>query len=222
MIAVSHIAARRQVLRDLSLRLAAGERLALVGANGSGKSTLLHAIVGLQAIEGGQIRVDDLDPFNRQQVQSVRRRVGYVQQRPDDQIVATSVEDDVAFGPENLGLPLAELRTRVDEALARVGLTGLESREPHTLSGGQKQRLVIAGALALRPNYLLLDEPTARLDPRGRADVLAVLDDLQAQGTGILQVTHDLDEMARADRVAVLHQGMIAFEGSFEQLQEQR
>jgi len=222
MIQVSHIAARNQVLRDASFDLAPGERLALVGANGSGKSTLLHAIVGLQSIEGGSVRVDGLNPFDREQVQRVRRRVGYVQQRPDDQIVATSVEDDVAFGPENLGLPLGELRVRVDEALARVGLTGLEQREPHTLSGGQKQRLVIAGALALRPNYLILDEPTAQLDPQGKADVLAVLAKLQKQGTGILQVTHDLEEMALADRIAVLFEGSIVFEGSFEELQTQR
>ncbi|MCL2605887.1 MAG: energy-coupling factor transporter ATPase [Coriobacteriia bacterium] len=222
MIKVTNIAALGTVLCDVSLELRPGERLALVGANGSGKSTLLHTIVGLQAVQGGHISVDGLDPFDRKQAQSVRRLVGYVQQRPDDQIVATSVEDDVAFGPENLGLSLQELRSRVDDALAQVGLTGLESREPHTLSGGQKQRLVIAGVLALHPRYLVLDEPTARLDPVGKSDVLDVLAKLQAQGTGILQVTHDIEEMALADRIAVLHQGTIVFEGSYEQLQQQR
>ena len=222
MIKVSHIAARSEVLRDVSFELASGERLALVGANGSGKSTLLHAILGLQSLSKGSIRVEGLDPQDAKQVQEVRRLVGYVQQRPDDQIVATSVEDDVAFGPENLGLPVESLRKRVDEALAQVGLTGLEKREPHTLSGGQKQRLVIAGALALRPNYLVLDEPTAQLDPQGKKSVLEVLANLQKQGTGILQVTHDIDEMALADRVAVLFDGEIVFEGSFEELQAQQ
>lgn len=222
MIELSHIAARGEVLRDVSLVLEPGQRLVLAGANGSGKSTLLHVLMGLQATKSGTVRVDGLDPFDTKQVQEVRRRIGYVQQRPDDQIVATSVEDDVAFGPENLGLPVEELRERVDESLSRVGLTGLESREPHTLSGGQKQRLVIAGALALHPNYLVLDEPTAQLDPQGRADVLEVMRRLQEQGTGIVQVTHDREEMALADRVAVLFEGSIAFLGSFEELQEHR
>ena len=206
-------------MRDISLELAAGERLALVGANGSGKSSILHTIVGLQALSEGELRVDGINPFDADEIQEVRRRVGYVQQRPDDQIVATSVEDDVAFGPENLGLARTELRERVDEALARVGLTGLESREPHTLSGGQKQRLVIAGVLALRPNYLILDEPTAQLDPQGKKSVLDVLSKLQEQGTGIIHVTHDIKEMALADKVAVVYDGSIAFEGSFEELQ---
>jgi len=222
MIELRNIAASSRGLRDVSFRVKAGQRLALVGANGSGKSTILHAIVGLQQISDGSVSVDDLNPFDKHQAQEVRRRVGYVQQRPDDQIVATSVEDDVAFGPENLGLPASELRSRVDEVLACVGLTGLEKREPHTLSGGQKQRLVIAGVLALHPNYLVLDEPTAQLDPAGRESVLAVLDKLQEQGTGIVQVTHDIEEMALADRIAVLHEGSIVFEGSFEELQAQR
>ena len=222
MIKLSHIALDSRGLHDISFELAPGERLALVGANGSGKSSLLHAIVGLQSISGGSLSVDGLNPFESHEVQEVRRRVGYVQQRPDDQIVATSVEDDVAFGPENLGLPLQELRKRVDEALARVGLNGLEAREPHTLSGGQKQRLVIAGTLALHPNYLILDEPTAQLDPQGKADVLEVLAKLQSEGAGIIHVTHDIEEMALADRVAVLFEGKIAFVGSFDELRTQR
>jgi energy-coupling factor transport system ATP-binding protein len=213
MIELKGIAAAGYALRGVDLDLAPGERLVLMGANGAGKSTLLHSIVALTSIDAGQVRVDGLDPFDAHQTVAVRQRVGFVQQRPDDQIVATSVEDDTAFGPENLGLSRPEMRLRVSEALAAVGLSGFESREPHTLSGGQKQRLVIAGALALRPRYLLLDEPTSMLDPQGKAEVLAILTDLTAAGCGILHVTHSLSEAASADRVCVLSEGRCVFCG---------
>jgi energy-coupling factor transporter ATP-binding protein EcfA2 len=144
--------------------------------------------------------------------------VGYVQQNPDDQIVGTVVEEDVAFGPENLGVPADELRIRVDAALATAGLTGLERREPHLLSEGQKQRLSIAAALALRPAYLVLDEPTSMLDTQGRAMVLGVLDRLRGDGHGILHVTHHLVDAARADRVVALQAGALAYDGSPEGL----
>jgi energy-coupling factor transport system ATP-binding protein len=144
--------------------------------------------------------------------------VGVVFQNPDDQIVATSVEDDVAFGPENLGLPRAEIRRRVDDALAAVDLTGLERREPHLLSGGQKQRLAIAGVLALNPRYLVLDEPTSMLDPHGRSELLDVLRRLAAEGHGIVHVTHDLVDALSADRVVLLAAGETVFDGSPEEL----
>lgn len=144
--------------------------------------------------------------------------VGVVFQHPDDQIVATSVEEDVAFGPENLGLPREAIRQRVDSALKTVGLAGLESREPHVLSGGQKQRLAIAGALAMRPRFLVFDEPTAMLDPQGRREVLALIEQLRADGHGVMLVTHDLAEVAGANRVIVLDSGVKVFDGSPEEL----
>ncbi|MDR1775557.1 MAG: ATP-binding cassette domain-containing protein [Actinomycetes bacterium] len=222
MIQLEGIAARAGVLNGVDLAVAPGEHVVLMGGNGSGKTTLLLLIAALERADAGSVRVDGLDPFDATSTIEVRRRVGFVQQRPDDQIVATSVADDVAFGPENLGLPRAELQARVDEALQLTGLNGLEGREPHTLSGGQKQRLVIAGALAMRPAYLLLDEPTSQLDPAGRADVLAVLARAKADGCGILQVTHSMDEARRADRIVILHDGRIAFDGTPDALELRR
>jgi len=218
MISATNIHALADALNGVSLQLAPGEYLALLGANGSGKSTLLKALQGLIDIDEGQVSIEGVNPFADAETLEARQQVGYVQQRPDDQIVATSVEDDVAFGPENLGLPREELRARVTEALAAVGLSGFELREPHTLSGGQKQRLVIAGALALHPRYLLLDEPTSQLDPQARDEVLAILDAQVARGCGVLHVTHDLAEARRARRMLVLHEGELVFEGSYDEL----
>lgn len=205
--------AQRAALRGVTLTLAAGETVAVVGANGSGKSTLARLCDGLLSPHRGAVVVDGMDTRDEGRARDVRARVGLVMQNPDDQIVGTVVEEDVAFGPENLRVPREELRRRVDESLAAVGLTGLERREPHLLSEGQKQRLAIAGALAMRPAYLVLDEPTALLDPGGRADVLSVLDRLSARGTGILHVTHDLADAAHADRVVALSLGAVAFDG---------
>jgi len=220
MIIATDIHALGDALDGVSLQLEPGASVALLGANGSGKSTLLRALLGLCDLDAGQVRIDELDPFTEAQTLAARRRVGYVQQRPDDQIVATSVEDDAAFGPENLGLPREELRARVTEALAAVGLSGFEAREPHTLSGGQKQRLVIAGALAMRPDYLLLDEPTSQLDPEARDDVLAILDAQVARGCGVLHVTHDLAEARRCPHILVLHEGRLVFDGAYDALLE--
>ena len=201
-------------LADIDVRLAAGEVVALLGSNGSGKSTLVRLCNGLVTPDEGSVTVDGIRTDDSTMIWQVRTRVGVVFQDPDNQIVGTVVEEDVAFGPENLGVSRDELRSRVDEALADVGLTGLERREPHLLSGGQKQRLAIAGALAMRPSYLVLDEPTSMLDPRGRADVLSVIEDMRAAGTGILHVTHHLHDAYVADRVVVLHGGTIAFSGT--------
>ena len=204
MLAVNDITVRygsEVVFEDLSLACAPGQHLCIIGPNGSGKSTLLKAIIALTPVAEGSVRVDGLDPFDPAETRSVRARVGYVQQRPDDQLVATSVLDEVAFGPENLGCERGEIKRRCAEALAAVGLTGFEEREPSTLSGGQKQRLVIAGALAMEPDYLLFDEPTSQLDPAGRAEILAIMARLKEAGVGIIHVTHDLEETAHADAI---------------------
>ena len=192
----------------------------MLGANGSGKSTLARLANGLLLPDSGSVTIDGLDTADGSHTRTIRERVAIVLQHPDDQIVATTVEDDVAFGPENLGLERAEIRLRVDEALAAVGLTGLERREPHLLSGGQKQRLAIAGALAMQPMYLVLDEPTSMLDPEGRRDVAAVIEGLGRSGKGILLVTHDLTEAARADRTVVLDHGAVVYSGTAEELAE--
>jgi energy-coupling factor transporter ATPase len=205
-------------LCDVTLTVATGQHVAVLGANGSGKSTLVRLVNGILLPRSGGVTVDGIDTRDDGRSRELRQRVGVVFQRPDDQIVATTVEDDIAFGPENLGLARAEIRTRVDEALAAVAMTGLEQREPHTLSGGQKQRLAIAGALAMRPAYLVLDEPTSMLDSRGRDDVLSILQRLVTSGTGILHVTHDLADVSRADRAFVLDRGAIAFEGTVAEL----
>jgi energy-coupling factor transporter ATPase len=205
-------------LRGVSMDLSPGETVAVLGANGSGKSTLARMANGLLLPDAGAVTVDGLDTADGSRTRDIRERVAIVLQHPDDQIVATTVEDDIAFGPENLGLARDEIRRRVDEALAAVGLVGLERREPHLLSGGQKQRLAIAGALAMEPEYLVLDEPTSMLDPEGRRDVAAVIERLGRSGKGILLITHDLAEAARADRTIVLDHGAVVFSGTVSDL----
>jgi energy-coupling factor transport system ATP-binding protein len=202
-----------RALDDVSLDMGPGEFVALVGANGSGKSTLARLCDGLLVPTSGVVKVDGMDTRDPERTWDVRRRVGLVLQDPDDQVVGTSVEEDAAFGPENLGVPRDEIRERVDTCLAVVGLSGLERREPHLLSEGQKQRLAIAGALAMQPSYLVLDEATSMLDPAGRAAVLELLARLVAEGTGVLHVTHRLDEIVGADRAVALRDGRLAYDG---------
>jgi energy-coupling factor transport system ATP-binding protein len=202
-------------LDGASLHLDAGELVAVVGANGSGKSTLARLCDGLLLPTEGRVTVDGLDTADASTLMGVRQLVGMVFQDPDDQIVGTVVEEDCAFGPENLGLPSAEIRARVDAALAAVGLTGLERREPHLLSEGQKQRLAIAGALAMRPRYLVFDEPTAFLDPAGRRAIAEIASRLAHDGGhGVTIVTHDTAAVARADRVIGLVSGRVVFDGA--------
>lgn len=219
LIELSHVSftypgADRPAIDDVSLTVHPGRALALLGPNGSGKSTLARLCNALLLPGAGTVSVDGLRTADEGSVWDVRARVGFVQQNPENQIVGTVVEEDVAFGPENLGVPTAELRERVDAALAAVGLTGLERREPHLLSEGQKQRLAIAGALALRPSYLVLDEPTAMLDGAGRADVLEALRSLRERGVGIVHITHHLEDVLAADEVVVLEAGRVAFTGT--------
>lgn len=210
--------AETPALREVSLEVVRGAVTVVLGSNGSGKSTLVRLANGLMAPDSGDVTVDGVSTGDEARTRQIRESVGVVFQHPDDQIVATTVEDDVAFGPENLGLPRAEIRARVDSALAAVGLTGMERREPHLLSGGQKQRLVIAGALAMNPAFLVLDEPASMLDPRGRRDVLAIIRELRNRGHGVLHVTHDLADADGADRAVVLDQGRVAFDGTIADL----
>ena len=212
-VSVMYRGAERLALDRVTLTIGPGEHVALLGENGSGKSTLARLCNALMLPTGGSVRVDGIDTRDAAALWDVRSKVGFVQQNPENQIVGTIAEEDVAFGPENLGVPAGELRRRVDEALDAVGLAGMQRREPHLLSEGQKQRLAIAGALAMRPDYLVLDEPTAMLDSVGRTDVLGVLKRLRAEGVGILHITHDLAGVADADRAVVLSEGRVAFDG---------
>ncbi len=208
----------REALKEVSATVAPGEIVALLGHNGSGKSTLGLIAAGLALPTKGEVLVGGIPTHDAERAWELRSAVGIVFQNPDNQIVGTIVEEDVAFGPENLGVPSAELRRRVDDALGVVGLTGLERREPHLLSEGQKQRLAIAGALALGTRYLVLDEPTSMLDPEGRAGVLSTLRSLKSSGHGILHITHSVAEAAEADRVVVLSGGCVVFQGSLVEL----
>lgn len=202
-------------LTRASLTLAPGELVAVVGENGSGKSTLARLCDGLLVPSEGRVTVDGHDTADEGGLWTVRSLVGMVFQDPEDQIVGTVVEEDCAFGPENLGLESDEIRRRVDDALAAVGLTGLERREPHLLSEGQKQRLAVAGALAMRPRYLVFDEPTAMLDPEGRRAVLGIMARLaRGEGHGVVFISHDASGVACADRVIGLAAGAIVFEGT--------
>lgn len=205
--------APRSVLAGLHLTVAAGEHVAVVGRNGCGKSTLLRIIIGLLEAQRGSVRVAGLDPADPADEPALRRTVGMVFQHPESQLVSTVVEEDVAFGPENLGCPTHEIRRRVEEALTIMDLLPLRHAAPHLLSGGQQQRVAIAGALALRPRYLLLDEPTSMLDPAGRREVMGSIQALHRQGTTILHVTHFMEEAAAADRVIALDQGVVAYDG---------
>jgi energy-coupling factor transport system ATP-binding protein len=207
--------AGQPVLSGVSLRVEPGRVVAVAGPNGSGKSTLALLANGLLTASGGSVTVDGMDASDDSLVWAIRERVGIVFQNPDDQIVGTLVEEDVAFGPENLGVPADQLRVRVTESLEAVGLAGQERREPHLLSEGQKQRLAVAGVLALRPEYLVLDEPTALLDPVGRRDLAVLVRTLAGEGRrGILLITHRVPELALADEVVVLGEGTVAWCGS--------
>jgi len=201
-------------LQDLNLLINDGEYIAMIGPNGCGKTTLIRHFNALLRPIAGNVVVDNLNTRDSKCLREIRSRVGMVFQNPDNQIVGMSVEEDVAFGPGNLGLPAAEVRRRVDQALAAVGLTGLEKRPPHTLSGGQKQLLAIAGLLAMDPKFIVLDEPISSLDPAGKKSVLTLMKKLHGQGMGIIHVTHSMEEAALADRVLVMDQGELVADGS--------
>jgi energy-coupling factor transport system ATP-binding protein len=198
----------------VSLHLARGEHVAVVGANGSGKSTLAKCLNALLLPTAGQVLVDGLDTRDGAAVWEVRQRVGMVFQNPDNQLVATVVEEDVAFGPENLGLPAPEIRRRVEDALRAVDMWEYRHHAPHLLSGGQKQRVAIAGVLAMRPACLVLDEATAMLDPQGRREVLQTVGRLNRdEGITLVHITHAMEEAALAQRIIALAGGRIVREG---------
>ncbi|MEQ8201210.1 MAG: energy-coupling factor transporter ATPase [Syntrophomonadaceae bacterium] len=201
-------------LENLNLSIKPGEYVALIGPNGGGKTTLARHFNGLLTPTQGAVWIDGLNTSSSKNRKEIRRLVGMIFQNPDNQIVGMTVEEDVAFGPGNLGLPPAEIRRRVDNALATVGLSEWGKRPPHTLSGGQKQLLAIAGLLAMDPTTIVLDEPTAALDASGKTSVYRLIEQLNKQGMTIVYVTQDMEEAARAGRVLVLHQGRLAADGS--------
>jgi energy-coupling factor transport system ATP-binding protein len=205
---------RIPVLQDVSLQVYPGEYLAIIGHNGSGKSTLSKHLNGILTPEQGDVWVSGINTREKHRMRDIRSRVGMVFQHPDNQIVATIVEDDVAFGLENIGVPPAEMKERVEFALAAVGMTAFRHRPPHHLSGGQKQRIAIAGILAMKPQCIVLDEATSMLDSYGRQEILSVIRKLHREGMTIVTVTHHMSEVVEADRVIVMEGGKIVLQGT--------
>ncbi len=208
-----------QVFENLNLTIESGSFVAILGTNGCGKSTLAKHFNSILLPSGGKVYVDGIDTSDLNRIMAVRRCVGMVFQNPDNQIVANVVEEDVAFGPENLGVAAPEIRRRVDKALKQVGMYEYREHAPHLLSGGQKQRVAIAGIIALEPKCIVLDEPTAMLDPRGRADVMQTVEKLNREkGITVVLITHHMDEAAQAQRVIVLDKGKVAADGTPKQV----
>lgn len=215
------------VLNGVSLTIEEGSFVAVLGHNGSGKSTLAKHMNAILLPTGGKIYVSGMDTADEERLLDIRRTVGMVFQNPDNQIVANVVEEDCAFGPENLGVPPAEIRQRVDDALKAVGMYHLREHAPHLLSGGQKQRIAIAGVLAMKPRCVVLDEPTAMLDPNGRQEVMETIQKLNAEsGVTVVLITHHMDEAALAQRVIVMNKGQVAADGTprevFQQVEQLR
>jgi len=203
------------VLCGLDIEIERGTFVAIIGHNGSGKSTLAKHFNAILLPQGGRVLVGGADTSDEGLILEIRRRVGMVFQNPDNQIVATVVEEDVAFAPENLGYPPEEIRRRVDDALRIVGMYDFREHAPHLLSGGQKQRVAIAGALAMGPECVVFDEPTAMLDPRGRESIIKVIRDLcDAHGVTVVLITHHMDEAINADRVVVMSEGEVIMDGA--------
>jgi energy-coupling factor transport system ATP-binding protein len=188
--------------------------VAVIGSNGSGKSTLAKNLNALLLPTSGTVLVDGMDTRDEAMLWAIRQTAGMVFQNPDNQIVATIVEDDVAFGPENLGMDPALIRQRVDESLEAVNMGDYRKKAPHMLSGGQKQRIAIAGVVAMKPKVIVFDEPTAMLDPRGRREVMDIIEGLHREGITVVLITHFMEEAARADRIIILDGGEVAMDGS--------
>ncbi|MFR6055299.1 MAG: energy-coupling factor transporter ATPase [Eubacteriales bacterium] len=210
---------KKDALGGIELSIEKGEYVSVIGHNGSGKSTLARLMNGLLLPTEGEVLVDGFSTADKQKLFEIRKRVGVVFQNPDNQLVASIVEDDVAFGPENIGVPRKEIGERIDFALKAVGMEEYRKSTPSRLSGGQKQRVAIAGVLAIRPEMLILDESTAMLDPRGRKEVTEVVERLNREnGMTVLTITHYMDEVCRADRVIVLSDGQIVMQGTPEEI----
>lgn len=207
-----------RAIDDVSFTVERGSFTAVIGQNGSGKSTLAKNINGLLVPTSGKIYVDGLDTSEEDTLWEVRQKVAMVFQNPDNQIVSSIVEDDVAFGPENLGVDPAVIRERVDEALKGVEMYEHRKKAPHLLSGGQKQRIAIAGAVAMEPECIVFDEPTAMLDPKGRKEVLDVIKKLNAKGITVLLITHFMEEAAQADKIVVMDDGVVKMVGTPEEI----
>ncbi len=199
---------RELVLKDINITIKKGEFVAVLGRNGSGKSTFAKHLNAIYTPSEGKVYIDSIDTSDPEKLWDVRSRVGMVFQNPDNQIVASIVEEDVAFAPENLSVPPTEIRKRVDDALSTVGMTEYKTHAPHMLSGGQKQRVAIAGILAMKPDIIVMDEPTAMLDPIGRREVIKTIEDLnKIYGITIILITHNMDEAVKAQRVIVIDNG---------------
>jgi len=203
-------------LDNVSFDVKRGEFVAIVGSNGSGKSTLAKHMNALLLPTSGEVLVDDLNTVTESQTQpwEIRKRVGMVFQNPDNQLVSSVVEDDVAFGPENIGIEPSEIRRRVDESLQLVGMYEHRKKGPHLLSGGQKQRIAIAGVIAMDPECVVFDEPTAMLDPKGRREIMSIIRKLHSQGRTVVLITHFMEEAAEADRIIIMEHGKVHADGT--------
>ena len=210
---------KADVLKNVNISISRGEYVAILGHNGSGKSTLAKLFNMILIPTSGQVLLDGVDingeNMTEDDIFAVRQKIGMVFQNPDNQLVATIVEEDIAFGPENLGLDPNEIRRRVDNALSEVGMTEYARYAPHKLSGGQKQRIAIAGIIAMSPECIIFDESTSMLDPQGRADVIGIMEKLNSEhGITVINITHHMDEATRADRVIIINDGSVCLDGT--------
>ena len=201
-------------IKGVSLEIEEGSFTAIIGQNGSGKSTLAKNLNGLLIPSKGAVYVSGMDTRDEDKIWDIRQTAGMVFQNPDNQLVSAIVEDDVAFGPENIGIDPVEIRARVDEALDAVKMGKYKRKAPHLLSGGQKQRIAIAGVVAIRPRCIIFDEPTAMLDPRGRKDIMEIIEKLHREGITVILITHFMDEAVKADRVVIMNKGEILLDGT--------
>jgi cobalt import ATP-binding protein cbiO 1 len=201
-------------IKGVSLEIEEGSFTAIIGQNGSGKSTLAKNLNGLLLPSHGAVYVSGMDTRDEDKIWDIRQTAGMVFQNPDNQLVSAIVEDDVAFGPENIGINPVEIRARVDEALDAVKMGKYKRKAPHLLSGGQKQRIAIAGVVAIRPRCIIFDEPTAMLDPRGRKDIMEIIEKLHREGITVILITHFMDEAVKADRVVIMNKGEILLDGT--------